>query len=519
MKKYKQTHSLSHIFLLTFFVFTSLFFVTGIVYSLITVGIGSSLFLLCSTGFITCTMFSAYSAYAIHKGITRSRALKKGVAYDIDKKPKNSEAKLENLIDLNDPNEKHNTQHSKSEISEETLTPEVVKPDNLISHDFKLPTHLNNRVTTTSDKQHLKSPSQTQGTSFGAISASSTNKTTNQQLSSTPQLQKSSAPLLPSTHKVNAADKSKQSLQPQSTSNQIVVPTPPPMPPATYDISKVLPQSPNIINKTPISIAALKIKPSNELSTTLQSQNQIVEQDSSNKQNDIEHDKEKTEQQSSTESQTPPLPPPPMPEDNLVTNKLEIQSQETNILLNSIREFDIKSLKKHGDTKVTCQSNRDKVLNSIRNFNPESLKKTKQDIPNENQNNSSDNHIKTLKSTSEPELMKGLEEVVKARAPAFQESDDEDDDRSTSSEHKWSDDDEEYVNTSPKVQNNKSAKNYVKSNNHDDSIDSSMGDCDSSPEKVNNNTERTQKPNTLLCSSLFFKSKERENSEQLLPSS
>ncbi|WP_339045218.1 hypothetical protein [Candidatus Mesenet endosymbiont of Agriotes lineatus] len=221
-KQYKQTNNLLHVFLLAFFTFTSLFSVTGVVYSLITVGIGSPLFLLCSLGFATCTTLSAYNAYAIHNNITHRRsgkAPKKETACSTNKECLNLEDHSKDLIDLSDPpvsNEEYDAQqHIPNDTlkinNKEILTPEVVEN---AKQNNKPDLILNGQTSPTI--QHLKSPNipQTQGTSFAGPPKEVANKHT---------------PITHQSQIINKADKSKILFQSQDINNQNI-PTPPPIP-------------------------------------------------------------------------------------------------------------------------------------------------------------------------------------------------------------------------------------------------------------------------------------------------
>ncbi|XGA08038.1 MAG: hypothetical protein U0X86_000189 [Wolbachia endosymbiont of Xenopsylla cheopis] len=510
MEKYKQrkqTNNLLHVFLLTFFIFASLFSVTGIVYSLVTVGIGNPLSLLCAIGFATCTTLSACNAYAIRNNITHRRgAPQKETACSTNKKPITLEGNSKNLIDLSDqptPNEKCDTQQYTSDYifktSEEILTPEVVenvkqnnKP-NLILDDKKSLTN-----------QNLKSPiiPQTQGSNFaGPTRGIAIQQSNNPVILHQPQ-KNSTPPML----EINMVNKSKTLPQPQNISNQNI-PIPPPMPIAICDSSKVLSQPQNTINQSmfiisPVSVAAPEMNPNYELSTI--SQSQVTEQNNSNKQeevsqqpnssvastssssevsssdeprtisqvteqDDIEHHKEEIDQQPNSvasEFQTPP-PPPPMPENSFSVDKPKIINQ-----LQHIKDISQTMLKRVGESeknKCSKSDNRNNLLEDIRKnaklrcFTDEEIRQ----------------RFKVLKN----DRSLNLESQLKKRAKAYQHSDDE-------SGHSTPDSDweEEVKVETQEESSNKSTEDYVEDSNHH--VDSGISDGESSPEKINNHIDK-----------------------------
>ncbi|GHM58216.1 MAG: hypothetical protein sL5_03830 [Candidatus Mesenet longicola] len=509
MEKYKQrkqTNNLLHVFLLTFFIFASLFSVTGIVYSLVTVGIGNPLSLLCAIGFATCTTLSACNAYAIRNNITHRRgAPQKETACSTNKKPITLEGNSKNLIDLSDqptPNEKCDTQQYTSDYifktSEEILTPEVVenvkqnnKP-NLILDDKKSPTN-----------QNLKSPiiPQTQGSNFaGPTRGIAIQQSNNPVILHQPQKN----PISP-IPEINMVNKSKTLLQSQNISNQNI-PIPPPMPIVVKDKSKILSQPQNTINQSmfiisPVSVAAPEMNPNYELSTI--SQSQVTEQNNSNKQeevsqqpnssvastssssevsssdeprtisqvteqDDIEHHKEEIDQQPNSvasEFQTPP-PPPPMPENSFSVDKPKIINQ-----LQHIKDISQTMLKRVGESEKNkySESDRDKLLRGIR--------KGVRLKPIDNSKNSNELTGIALTMSNrislDPDLMKKMDEIRKAK------------DGSTTPD--W----EEEVKISSEIQeesSNKSTENYAENNN--DNRDSGISDGESSPEKINNHIDK-----------------------------
>ncbi|WP_339048739.1 hypothetical protein [Candidatus Mesenet endosymbiont of Phosphuga atrata] len=448
-KQYKQTNNLLHVFSLTLFIFASLFSVTGIVYSLVTVGIGSPLFLLCSIGFATCTMLSAYNAYAICNNITHRRgAPKKGTACSTNEKLIRLEDNLKNLnpIDFNNqsiPNKKYDTQQYIScvpETDKEILTPKIVQDVeqnklSLASNDEK------------SSNQLLRSPGtpQVSGTGCFAVSNPSITSRTNQQSNNTSNSHQPQKNSTSSIYGINTGSKSKTLPQSQNISNpskstMLILPS---MPIVIYDNSKVL------------------------------SQSQAAKQSNSNERNNIKNDKEKIDQQPNSvasEFQAPP-PPPPMPENSFSVDKPKGIDQLQHI--KDISQTKLECIDESEKDKYSKSGNRNELLEDIR-------KNTKL-------RHFTDEEIRQRFKAPENDESLNLKSQLKKRAEDMGYSDEESGSTTPGSDY-WEDDD---VQTPPKAQvedNNKSTEDRVEDSDH--RIDSGISDGESSPEKINNHIDK-----------------------------
>lgn len=493
MKKYKQADHIYKPYLYTLFVNFFLFTLTGSIYGLITGGIGNLLLLPFYVGFAACATFSVYKACSVIYNNTTHRRSSKVIKNEAAFSP-NKSLEPEDLIDLSDQPILNEEQES-NPYTEEILTPEVVQD---VRRNNK-----SNLVLSLNDKdygsQQPPRASQAHGTgSF--VSTSPTNQAASRSIRSIP--------------KPYLAGGLEDLLQPQNVTSPIkpTVPTPPPMPAAINDESKVSFQSQNMNDSI---IPTPPIFP--PLSSDASQLPQLPSPMSTAINSSIIPTPPPLPPLPGDASQLPP-PPPPMPESNLFTNKPEAESQEIKIqsdepIPSSRSELSDELLRKARESLKKVDSEREEKIKRIEQ-DPKGMTAVMQQAFNnistrDNDSSSSSSQKKNKevvriedadnKKTKESSLNAKLEQ--RKQVCVYSDSDND----SIPDSDEWGG---ENVEPPFGIQDNSEP---TKDNPADSGISSGEG----SLEKVSNNTEEMQKPNSLFRSSSLSNLNGIEESQKL----